>query len=95
MTVILASQSPRRKELLQRVVPQFDIVPADIDEEVKPCMTPTEYVLEMATQKARFIAKTHPEALIIGCDTIVTIDNQVLGKPVSRADGSYLRYHIP
>lgn len=87
MTVILASQSPRRKELLQRVVPQFDIVPADIDEEVKPCMTPTEYVLEMATQKARFIAKTHPEALIIGCDTIVTIDNQVLGKPVSRADG--------
>ncbi|MBO0471561.1 septum formation protein Maf [Enterococcus sp. DIV0242_7C1] len=87
MAVILASQSPRRRELLGRIVSDFEIVPADINEEVKSYFTPMDYVLEMATQKAKHIAKKYPNDLVIGCDTIVTIDNEILGKPTSREDG--------
>ncbi|MGG5342265.1 Maf family protein [Enterococcus sp. AZ192] len=87
MAVILASQSPRRRELLGRIVSDFEIVPADINEEVKSYFTPMDYVLEMAKQKAKHIAKKYPNDLVIGCDTIVTIDNEILGKPTSREDG--------
>lgn len=84
MAVILASQSPRRKELLQRVVPDFEVAPADIDEEVKGFITPMDYVLTMATKKAKHIAAKYPNDLVIGCDTIVAVDNEILGKPASR-----------
>ena len=86
MTVILASQSPRRRELLSRIISDFDVVPADINEEVKGYFTPMDYVLTMAAQKATHIAKQFPNDLVIGSDTIVTIDNEILGKPASRDD---------
>ena len=87
MAFILASQSPRRKELLQRILPEFKIVPAEIDEKVNKDDTPIEYVQKMARKKAQQIAKDHPDEIIIGCDTIVALDNKILGKPVSREDG--------
>lgn len=87
MTIILASQSPRRKELLQRILPEFKIVPAEIDEKVSESDTPVEYVQKMAREKAQQVAKNHPNDLVIGCDTIVTLDNKILGKPASREDG--------
>lgn len=86
MAVILASQSPRRKELLQRIVPRFDVLPADINEEVKGFVTPLDYVLTMATKKAKCIAAKYPNDLVIGCDTIVAMDNEILGKPADRAE---------
>ncbi|MBM7690067.1 septum formation protein Maf [Enterococcus ureilyticus] len=86
MTVILASQSPRRRELLSRVISDFKVVPADINEEVKDYFTPMDYVLTMAAQKAMHVAKQYPNDLVIGSDTIVTIDNDILGKPTSRED---------
>ncbi|KAF1297836.1 septum formation protein Maf [Enterococcus sp. JM4C] len=86
MKIILASQSPRRKELLSQLVDSFEIVPADIDETVREGDTPKEYVAQMATAKAAAIAEKYPEALIIACDTIVALDNEILGKPVSRED---------
>ncbi|MEI5990640.1 Maf family protein [Enterococcus crotali] len=86
MAVILASQSPRRCELLSRIVSDFEVVPADINEEVKDYFTPMDYVLTMAAQKAMHIAKQYPNDLVIGSDTIVTIDNEILGKPTSRDD---------
>lgn len=87
MAVILASQSPRRHELLSRIISDFEVVPADIDEDVKSYFTPMDYVLTMAAQKAAHIAKQYPNDLVIGSDTIVTIDNEILGKPTSREDG--------
>lgn len=87
MTFILASQSPRRKELLQRILPEFKIVPAEIDEKVNEDDTPIEYVQKMAREKAQQIAETHPDEIVIGCDTIVALGHKILGKPVSREDG--------
>ncbi len=66
MQIILASQSPRRQELLKRVVPTFTIAPADIDETVGKDGLPAEYVAQMAAQKAAAIAEQSPEALVIG-----------------------------
>ncbi|MFC4772511.1 Maf family protein [Enterococcus hermanniensis] len=86
MSVILASQSPRRKELLRWLIPDFSIQPADIDEEVKVQYTPKEYVMEMAQQKAAVIAKKHPEDLVIASDTTVVWHDQILGKPKSREE---------
>lgn len=84
--VILASQSPRRKELLQRIVPKFEIVPALIDERRKKGDTPKSYVQEMAYKKAQHVAKSHVDSLVIGCDTIVALGNQIVGKPSSREE---------
>lgn len=84
MQIILASQSPRRQELLKRVVPTFTIAPADIDETVGKDGLPAEYVAQMAAQKAAAIAEQSPEALVIGCDTIVALAGEILGKPTSR-----------
>lgn len=86
MTVILASQSPRRQELLKRIIPEFEIVPADIDETIKEFVSPEDYVLSMALQKAEHVAQAYPNDVVIGCDTIVTIDGEILGKPTSYED---------
>lgn len=87
MAIILASESPRRKELLYRVVSEFEVVPASINEETKGFLTPIDYVLTMATKKASHVARQYPNDLVIGCDTIVAIDNEILGKPTSREEG--------
>ena len=84
MTIILASQSPRRRELLKRIVPDFEVQAADIDERVPKGMTPVQYVKTMADQKARLIAEKYPKDLVIGCDTIVSIHDEIIGKPTSR-----------
>lgn len=86
MTIILASQSPRRQELLARITPDFQAIPADIDESVAAGLTPEEYVLEMAQKKAQLIYKQNSDRLVIGSDTIVAVDGEVLGKPRDDAD---------
>ncbi|MBO0409727.1 septum formation protein Maf [Enterococcus hulanensis] len=86
MTVILASQSPRRRELLSWLITDFSIQPADIDEEVKDQYAPKEYVMEMARQKAAVVAEEHPEALVIASDTVVVLGEEILGKPKSREE---------
>ncbi|SET43862.1 septum formation protein [Enterococcus malodoratus] len=86
MTVILASQSPRRQELLRWLITDFVVQPADIDEEVKDQYMPTDYVTEMARQKAAAIADEYPEDLVIASDTVVVLGEQILGKPKSREE---------
>lgn len=86
MTVILASQSPRRQELLGWLMSDFLIQPADINEDVKEQYAPKEYVMEMARQKAAVVATDHPTALTIASDTIVVLEDQILGKPKSREE---------
>jgi septum formation protein len=78
---ILASGSPRRKELLQQARYTFSIQTSDIDEIVEPHLTPSEVVCELARQKAEAVAKTNQDAVVLGSDTIVVCNDQILGKP--------------
>ena len=79
--IILASQSPRRKELLSLLNIEFDAIPADIDEEINLDNDLVKEIEKLSFQKANHIYKDHKDSLIIGADTIVKINNQVLGKP--------------
>jgi septum formation protein len=84
--VILASQSPRRRELLTLVGIPHTVLPADIDETVLHGEIPTAHAERLAWEKASTIAARHPEALVIGSDTIVVLDNEILGKPETEAE---------
>lgn len=89
MRVILASQSPRRKELLGLICKCFDIMPPDIDEAVPKGLSAAEAAVYTAERKAEEVFRlTGGEpALIIACDTVVSIDGEILGKPYDRTDG--------
>ena len=78
--VILASASPRRRELLTRLVADFTVMPADIDETLPTPITPAA-VAGIALRKARAVAGRAAGAVVLGADTVVVIDGQVLGKP--------------
>ncbi|BBM14906.1 Maf family protein [Enterococcus mundtii] len=80
MKIVLASQSPRRKELLGRLVPAFSIQPADIDETPKLKEDPVAYVQRMAAEKAA-VVQNNEETLVIASDTTVVLGNEILGKP--------------
>jgi nucleoside triphosphate pyrophosphatase len=79
--VILASSSPRRRELLSLIGIAHDVVPADIDESYLPGETPAGHAERLARQKAATVANAAPDAVTIGADTIVVVDGDVLGKP--------------
>jgi nucleoside triphosphate pyrophosphatase len=79
--VILASSSPRRRELLSLIGIAYDVVPADIDESYLPGETPPGHAERLARQKAATVANAVPDAVTIGADTIVVVDGDVLGKP--------------
>jgi septum formation protein len=82
--IILASQSPRRAELLRMLGFQFDVVPADIDETYTTAETGPAHARRLAREKAEVIANTRTEAIVIGSDTVVVVDEDVLGKPTSQ-----------
>ena len=84
--VILASQSPRRRELLTLVGIAHEVRPADIDETYLAGETPRAHAERLAREKARVIAT--PGAVVIGSDTIVVVDGEVLGKPRDAAEGA-------
>ena len=79
MRLVLASASPRRRELLERLGLQFDVEPADIDETRRPDEPPGVYVERVASDKARAVAG--PGRLVIGADTSVVHEGRILGKP--------------
>ncbi|MEO7360609.1 MAG: Maf family protein [Gemmatimonadaceae bacterium] len=81
VTVILASQSPRRRELLTLIGVPHTVQPADIDESVYPNEAPAAHAERLARTKASAIAQREPGALVVGSDTIVVIDDAILGKP--------------
>ncbi|MCR4950643.1 MAG: Maf family protein [Solobacterium sp.] len=84
--VILASQSPRRKELLEKCIRNFAVCPADIDETLDPDLPAAEAVRQLSVRKAEAVLRTHPEAVVIGSDTVVAADGVILGKPADRSD---------
>lgn len=88
-TILLASASPRRSELLDQIGVAHRIQPAHIDETPIAGETPQEYVLRLAREKARrgFLNQDGEKLPTLGADTIVVIDNQLLGKPADREQG--------
>jgi septum formation protein len=83
---VLASGSPRRRQLLAKAGYEFDVVSPSIAEVSCEWLTIRELTICNATRKAWSVAHTLPEAVVLGADTLVTIDNQVLGKPADFAD---------
>jgi len=79
--VILASQSPRRIELLKTVIKNFRIVPSKIDEVCDTDLSPEENAILLGRKKATSVAKLHPHHLVIGADTLVVLENKIIGKP--------------
>jgi septum formation protein len=82
--LVLASSSPFRRELLQRLGLNFSTDTPDIDEQALDGETPATLVQRLATEKAQSVAKKHPQALIIGSDQVACIDSGILGKPGNR-----------
>ena len=79
--LILASASPRRSEILTAVGWDFEKHSADIDETALPNESPADYVQRLAKEKAETVAANYRNALVLGADTIVVIENQIIGKP--------------
>ncbi len=85
--IILASQSPRRRELMSLLFENFDILVSNADESVSPSLSPAECVIEIAQRKLFDIKeKTDGDALIVAADTVVVLDNKILGKPRDEED---------
>lgn len=89
MQLILASGSPRRKELLSLFHIPFTVVPADVDETMDPANAPCEEVARLSAKKARAV-KREPGDVVIAADTIVVCEGKVLGKPKSEENA----YHM-
>jgi septum formation protein len=83
---ILASASPRRSELLNQLGLEFEVEPSGIDEVVREGETPAEHVRRLAMDKSGELADRYPAAWVIGADTIVVIDGDILGKPSSESE---------
>ncbi|HZW49628.1 MAG TPA: nucleoside triphosphate pyrophosphatase [Bacillota bacterium] len=83
---ILASNSPRRKELLQQIHIPFQVDPSGVEEQVPPGLSPKQTVLCLARQKAADVAKRHQGSCVIGADTLVVLNGQCLGKPMDCED---------
>ena len=84
--VILASASPRRRELLSCLAEDFKVIPADTDEAVPdyiPVRMASEY---LAREKCLAVAREHPDAVVIGSDTTVVVDDEIFGKPVDEKE---------
>ena len=86
--LILASASPRRAELLRQLNLDFQIVPSDATEIFDEQLSPWELCQLNAHRKARVVAKKHPDALVLGADTLVFLGEEVMGKPANLAEAS-------
>lgn len=86
MQLILASSSPRRQELLALLGLPFHVIPPNVREQPTPGLSPIEQVRRFALEKARAVTDQKPHALVIGSDTVIELDGQLLGKPADLPD---------
>lgn len=86
MKIILASGSPRRKELLELAGIEFTVASADVDETLPEGISPRQAVELLSKKKAVYIGKKYPDCIVIGADTVVSSGNRILGKPVDFGD---------
>jgi septum formation protein len=84
--LILASASPRRKKMLTKLGLEFEVLAAEVDEVVQPGEQPEEFVQRVAIEKVINIAGNHPDAWVLGADTIVVHEGEILGKPRDEKD---------
>lgn len=84
--LILASKSPRRKELLELLGFDFDIITTEVNESVSENLSPEELVKTLAYQKAIGVFESYPDNVVLGSDTIVVVDNEILGKPKNQQE---------
>jgi septum formation protein len=80
---VLASSSPRRRDLLGLLCSNFEVIPSQIEESQRPGESPIQMVQRLAKEKAMAVHQFRPESLVIGADTVVVCEGQILGKPVS------------
>jgi septum formation protein len=85
---LLASGSPRRRELLEAAGFQFEVRPADIDESARPGEVPRDYVARLAEAKARAVLPLANDRIVLAADTTVVVDGRMLGKPIDAADAT-------
>jgi septum formation protein len=91
LRIVLSSRSPRRHQLLDLIGIPHEVVPADIDESVRPRERPGKHAERLAREKAEAVAGSDPNLVAVGADTVVVIDGKILGKPTSAVDaGSML-----
>jgi septum formation protein len=84
--IVLASQSPRRVELLKEISTQFEVAPSSIEEVLDPGLRPEANAQNLARAKAESIAPKFPDCWVIGADTLVTLDHEIFGKPEDEED---------
>ena len=88
--VVLASQSPRRQQLLDLIGIRHEVRPANIDESPRPREAPRRHAERLAREKASAIATRDPDLITIGADTVVVINRKVLGKPADAAEAAWM-----
>jgi septum formation protein len=86
MNLVLASQSPRRRELLAILGHEFTVIPSSIDETPVPGENPAEYVARVARDKGMEVGSRVSHSIVLSADTVVTLDNEILGKPLDQDD---------
>lgn len=84
MRFIVASASPRRKEILKNAGYNFEVIVSKADESLVSDITPEQAVSQLAKRKALSVAENNKGAVVLGCDTVVALDGEILGKPESR-----------
>jgi septum formation protein len=90
LRVVLASQSPRRRQLLDLIGIAHEVRPANIDETPRPREAPRRHAERLAREKASTIATRDPDLITIGADTVVVVNRKVLGKPVDAAEAAWM-----
>ncbi len=85
-SIILASKSPRRQELIRKITESFEVIVSEADEVLPENIQPEEAPVYLSQIKAEAVAALHPERVVIGADTVVILDGRVLGKPKDRDD---------
>jgi septum formation protein len=88
VTLVLASASPRRQELLRTAGIAFTVQPADIDESPRDRESPVDCAQRLAREKAVAVSRSHPVNYVLGADTIVVVDENILGKPRDASDAA-------
>lgn len=86
MKYVLASASPRRKELFALIVPEFEVIPAKAEEKFNMSLFPEQVALSVAESKCDEVFAANSDAVVVGCDTIVVLDGEILGKPKDSDD---------
>lgn len=96
MKIILASQSPRRKELMQLLNHPFEVIPSAFNEEIITKTNPKEYVITLAKEKAQSVFTTQKDTscLVIGADTIVVYNEVIFGKPTNEKEARKMLEHL-